>query len=90
MLFTMEQGRAQYLASVESCLVSIREGESYQVCLTNELSCSAGLNPLEVYRTMRRINPRGLKTLLTRRIFKAREDTESLPTLPCKYSRKIF
>lgn len=53
----MEQGERAYLASVEACLHAIREGESYQVCLTNELSCEVVLDPLDVYRVMRRINP---------------------------------
>jgi len=53
----MEQGERAYRASVEACLHAIREGESYQVCLTNELSCEATLDPLDVYRVMRRINP---------------------------------
>lgn len=55
--FAMEQGREKYLASVESCLQSIADGESYQVCLTNELTCEAKIDPFEVYRVMRRINP---------------------------------
>jgi para-aminobenzoate synthetase len=53
----MAQGERAYRASVEECLHAIREGESYQVCLTNELSCEADLDPLDVYRVMREINP---------------------------------
>jgi para-aminobenzoate synthetase len=53
----MATGERAYRASVEACLHAIREGESYQVCLTNELSCEAALDPLDVYRVMRRINP---------------------------------
>jgi para-aminobenzoate synthetase len=53
----MAQGEWAYRASVEQCLHAIREGESYQVCLTNELSCEADLDPLDVYRVMRAINP---------------------------------
>lgn len=53
----MAKGELDYRASVEECLHAIREGESYQVCLTNELSCKADLDPLDVYRVMRKINP---------------------------------
>lgn len=53
----MAQGERAYRGSVEECLHAIREGESYQVCLTNELSCEADLDPLDVYRVMRKINP---------------------------------
>ena len=53
----MAKGERAYRTSVEECLHAIREGESYQVCLTNELSCEADLDPLDVYRVMRTINP---------------------------------
>ncbi|ACI92349.1 para-aminobenzoate synthase [Afipia carboxidovorans OM5] len=55
--FVMAQGERAYRTSVEACLSEIRNGESYQVCLTNELSCEADLDPLDVYRVMRKINP---------------------------------
>jgi len=57
LIFEMSQERERYLANVESCLKSISEGESYQVCLTNELSCEAPIAPFAVYRVMRKINP---------------------------------
>ncbi len=53
----MAKGERDYRASVEECLHMIREGETYQVCLTNELSCESDLDPLDVYRVMRKINP---------------------------------
>ncbi len=53
----MAKGERDYRASVEECLHAIREGESYQICLTNELLCEADLDPLDVYRVMRKINP---------------------------------
>jgi para-aminobenzoate synthetase len=53
----MAKGERAYRDSVEECLHAIGEGESYQVCLTNELSCEADLDPLDVYRVMRTINP---------------------------------
>lgn len=53
----MAKGERAYRADVEECLHAIREGESYQVCLTNELSCDADLDPLDVYRVMRKTNP---------------------------------
>jgi len=53
----MANGERAYRANVEECLHAIHEGECYQVCLTNELSCEADLDPLDVYRVMRKINP---------------------------------
>jgi para-aminobenzoate synthetase len=55
--FAIAQGRSQYLASIESCLAAIGEGESYQVCLTNEIAWTGEVDPFAVYRIMRRINP---------------------------------
>lgn len=62
--FRLDCSRQDYLAHVQRCLDLIGQGESYQVCLTNELSCSAGLDPLTVYRTLRRINPAPYAALL--------------------------
>jgi para-aminobenzoate synthetase len=55
--FRMRDGKASYLSKVAGCLELIAQGETYQVCLTNELSCAATVEPLRVYRTMRRVNP---------------------------------
>ncbi len=55
--FFMRDGKATYLSKVARCLDLIAQGETYQVCLTNELSCVATVDPLRVYCTMRRVNP---------------------------------
>ncbi len=55
--FRLGRSRADYLANVQRCLDLIGQGESYQVCLTNELSCSADIDPFDIYRTLRRTNP---------------------------------
>ncbi|MEH6951376.1 aminodeoxychorismate synthase component I [Nitrobacter sp. NHB1] len=55
--FLMRDGKAGYRSKVARCLDLIAQGETYQVCLTNELSCAATVEPLRVYRTMRHVNP---------------------------------
>jgi para-aminobenzoate synthetase len=55
--FFMRDGKASYLSKVARCLDLIAQGETYQVCLTNELSCAATVEPLSLYRIMRRVNP---------------------------------
>jgi para-aminobenzoate synthetase len=55
--FLMRDGKNSYRSKVARCLDLIAQGETYQVCLTNELSCAATVEPLLVYRTMRRVNP---------------------------------
>lgn len=55
--FLMRDGKASYLSKVARCLDLIAQGETYQVCLTNELSCAATVEPMRVYRATRRVNP---------------------------------
>jgi para-aminobenzoate synthetase len=47
----------RYLESVEACRQSLQSGDSYQICLTMQLQAEASLPPLELYRTLRRLNP---------------------------------
>ena len=55
--FILDHDRQTYLSDIKQCLAWIGEGETYQVCLTNEVRCQSSLDPLSLYRTMRRINP---------------------------------
>ena len=55
--FHLEQSRSDYLASIGKCLELIREGESYEICLTNRLIAKTGVDPLDYYRALRRMNP---------------------------------
>ena len=53
----LDRDRATYLSDVRRCLDWIGQGETYQVCLTNEFVCNSEIEPLDLYRTMRRVNP---------------------------------
>jgi para-aminobenzoate synthetase len=53
----LERGRADYLDDIARCLQHIREGESYEICLTNQITATPVLNPLGLYLTLRRLNP---------------------------------
>jgi para-aminobenzoate synthetase len=55
--FTLARNRAGYLADIETALDWIRAGETYQLCLTNEISCTAAVDLLLLYRILRRRNP---------------------------------
>jgi len=57
MEFHAEQSHDRYLESVGQCLELIRDGESYEICLTNRLHAKASLCPLGYYRGLRRSNP---------------------------------
>jgi para-aminobenzoate synthetase len=49
--------RERYAELVKECLEEIRAGESYEICLTNTFTVSAGVNPLETFRVLRRTSP---------------------------------
>jgi para-aminobenzoate synthetase len=46
-----------HVAGVEECLREIRAGETYEVCLTNQLRADVALDALSFYRALRRDNP---------------------------------
>jgi len=49
--------REQYLADIETCLQHLRNGDSYELCLTNQLNLDLDIDPLDLYRALRRANP---------------------------------
>jgi para-aminobenzoate synthetase len=49
--------RCEYLGKVAECLAAIRAGESYEICLTNQLRGPSQANPLDYYEALRRANP---------------------------------
>ena len=55
--FTLDQTRDAYVQSVSQALEEIRNGESYQVCLTNRIRAPFDGDPFGVYRLLRRRNP---------------------------------
>jgi para-aminobenzoate synthetase len=54
---TARHDRAGYLRRIECCLAAIAAGDSYELCLTNELSAPLSVDPLRTYRLLRRISP---------------------------------
>ncbi len=55
--FKLNRSRKEYLADIKHCLDEIHRGESYEICLTNEVSTAVDVDPLALYQVMRRINP---------------------------------
>lgn len=59
--FVPERTRDSYLSDIRRCLSQIENGESYEVCLTNRLRTalpeSSYTDPLQIYRTLRLVNP---------------------------------
>jgi para-aminobenzoate synthetase len=56
-IFRPDQSKAEYLASVGRCLEHIRDGESYEICLTTQLRATTTIEPLAYYSILRRLNP---------------------------------
>lgn len=56
-IFRCGRGREQYLADIARCQAALAAGESYEVCLTDQISTDASPDPFTLYRTLRRSNP---------------------------------
>jgi para-aminobenzoate synthetase len=57
LVFQLNRNRAGYLDDIKQALEWIGEGQTYQVCLTNELTCKLDIDPFDLYRTLRHVNP---------------------------------
>ncbi|MCU1675435.1 MAG: pabAB [Frankiales bacterium] len=56
-VFHCGRGRTQYLADIARSQAALAAGESYEVCLTDQITTSASPDPFELYRLLRRRNP---------------------------------
>jgi para-aminobenzoate synthetase len=57
-IFRLRHSRAEYLARIDAVLREIQAGETYEVCLTNELVAeNVSVDLFSLYRTLQRINP---------------------------------
>jgi para-aminobenzoate synthetase len=54
--FDCGRGREQYLADILRSQAELAAGESYEVCLTDQISTSASPDPFDLYRNLRRSN----------------------------------
>ena len=55
--FQLARSRERYLEEIAECKRLLAEGETYEVCLTNAVVADAAPDPLELYRSLRRVNP---------------------------------
>jgi para-aminobenzoate synthetase len=56
-VFRPGRGREQYLADIARCQSALAAGESYEVCLTDQIHTDAEPDPWTLYRGLRRSNP---------------------------------
>jgi para-aminobenzoate synthetase len=56
--FRLDRSHGRYLEDIVACKRRLFEGETYEVCLTNRIGAEiAGVDPLDLYRVLRRVNP---------------------------------
>lgn len=55
--FSLRHGRQEYLDKIDACFSEINNGESYEICLTNKITANVNVDPLTVYKILRRRNP---------------------------------
>ncbi|OAY79010.1 putative aminodeoxychorismate synthase, chloroplastic [Ananas comosus] len=56
--FVVEKSKNQYIKDVKKCLKLIRDGESYELCLTTQMRKRVGnINALKLYFNLREQNP---------------------------------
>ncbi|HEY2768741.1 MAG TPA: aminodeoxychorismate synthase component I [Solirubrobacteraceae bacterium] len=55
--FRCGRGREQYLADIARCQSELAKGESYEVCLTDQISTAAQPEPWTLYQLLRHRNP---------------------------------
>jgi para-aminobenzoate synthetase len=56
-IFRCGRGRERYLADIARSQAELSAGESYEVCLTDQISTDASPDPFDLYRQLRRSNP---------------------------------
>jgi para-aminobenzoate synthetase len=61
---TLRSSPAEYARLVRECMSEIRQGETYEVCLTNTITTRRPPDPWETYRDLRRRNPAPYGALL--------------------------
>ncbi len=54
---SLSRSRSQYLEDVRTSLDHLLAGDSYEICLTNQLSVESDAEPFDLYRRLRRANP---------------------------------
>jgi para-aminobenzoate synthetase len=55
--FRLARSHEQYLRDIDACTRRLREGDTYEICLTNKITAEVAQPPLALYRTLRRVNP---------------------------------
>ncbi|MDP3704765.1 MAG: aminodeoxychorismate synthase component I [Legionellaceae bacterium] len=55
--YSLSRDHDTYIDDINRCLNHIRDGESYEICLTNKLHFNCKVNPYSYYTALRKVNP---------------------------------
>jgi para-aminobenzoate synthetase len=55
--FRLSRSHERYLEDIATCKQRLTEGETYEICLTNRITAEVSVDPLALYRNLRRVNP---------------------------------
>ncbi|HWA54836.1 MAG TPA: aminodeoxychorismate synthase component I [Solirubrobacterales bacterium] len=55
--FALQRSQERYRDDVEACRRYLTAGDSYEICLTNRAETKGAMEPLDLYRMLRRANP---------------------------------
>lgn len=62
--FSLSRDYKTYMGDITKCLQFMKDGESYEICLTNKINAYIDIDSLSYYRILRQINPAPYGTFL--------------------------
>lgn len=62
--YSLEVGKEEYISDIKKCLDYIKQGESYEICLTNRLIIDEKINAVDYYKCLRDVSPSQYGALL--------------------------
>ena len=63
-VFRLRRPERPYIEDIGRSQSYLRDGESYEICLTNQLESRSEVSPFAIYRALRRLNPAPYAALL--------------------------
>ena len=57
LVFNIDRDKKQYIKDIDSCKKYLKNGDSYEICLTNTITTDLKVNSLDLYRILRKVNP---------------------------------
>lgn len=55
--YYFDRSHEQYIEDIQTCFKKIYDGESYEICLTNNIYCDVDVDSVKYYMHLRKVNP---------------------------------